>query len=60
MAYHLLTPSVVSWNAAVSACDKGVLWEGALGLLQEIMLQMLTNSLVSLNAVISGCDKGIQ
>ena len=35
MVHQLLTPDVVSSNAANSACEKGKQWEGALRLLQE-------------------------
>ena len=47
MVHQLLTPNVVSWNAAISACEKGKQWEGALGLLQEMVHQLLTPNVVS-------------
>ena len=47
MVHQLLTPNVVSWSAAVSACEKGMQWEGALGLLQEMPHQLLTPNVVS-------------
>ena len=37
MVHQLLTPNVVSFSASVSACEKGKQWEGALGLLQEMV-----------------------
>ena len=37
MVHKLLTPNVVSFNAAMSACEKGKQWEGALGLLHEMV-----------------------
>ena len=47
MVDQLLTPDVVSWSGAVSACEKGKQWEGALGLLQELVHQLLTSDVVS-------------
>ena len=47
MVHQLLTPNVVSWSAAISACEKGKQWEGALGLLQEMLHQLLTPNVVS-------------
>ena len=44
---HLLTPNVVSWNGAMSACEKGKQWEKAFGLLQEVVQQLLTPNVVS-------------
>ena len=37
-----LMPDVVSYNAATCACQKSKQWEGALGLLQEVVHQLLT------------------
>ena len=47
MVHQLLTPDVVSWNAAISACEKGKQWEGALGLLHEMVYCLLTPHAVS-------------
>ena len=58
MVHQLLTPNVVSWSAAISACEKGKQWEGALGLLQEMVHQLLTPNVVSWSAAISSCEKG--
>ena len=46
MVHQFLTPNVVSWSAAISACEKGKQWEGALALLQEIGHQLLTPDVV--------------
>ena len=59
MMHQLLTPNVVSWTAAISACEKGKEWEGALGLLQVMMQQLLIPNFVSWNAAISACEKGV-
>ena len=44
---QLLTMDVVSWSAAINACEKGEQWWGALGLLQEMAQQVLTPKVVS-------------
>lgn len=36
MLHRLLAPSMVSYSAAISACEKSKYWEDALGLLHEI------------------------
>ena len=56
----MLTLDVVSFNAAISACEKGKQWEVALALLQEIGNNVLIPDLLSCNAVVSACDKGKQ
>ena len=40
MVQHLLTRIVVSWNTVISTCEKGVQWDGDLGLLQEMVQHM--------------------
>ena len=60
MVHQLLTPNAVSWNATMSACEKGKQWEEALGLLKEMVHELLTPDAVSVNAAISACEKGKQ
>ena len=60
MVHQLLTPSVVSKNAAMSTCEKGKQWGGALELLQETVHQLLTPNVLSFKASISTCEKGLQ
>ena len=55
-----MTPNVVSYNAAMSACEKGKHWEGALVVLHEMVCHALTPNLVSYIAAISACKKGKQ
>ena len=50
----------MSFNASISACEKGKQWEGARGLLQELVHQLLTLNVVSFNASISACERGKQ
>ena len=47
MVHQLLAPDVVSWIAAISACEKGKQREASLGLLQEMVHQLLTPDVVS-------------
>ena len=49
---------VVSYNAAISVCEKGKHWEEALRLLQEMLHRSLTPNVVSHNAAISACEEG--
>ena len=58
--HQLLTLDVVSWSAAISACEKGQQWERALGLLEEVMHELLTPNMVSWSAATSACEKGMQ
>ena len=47
MVHWLLTPDVMCWSAAISACEKGKQWEGALGLLQEMVHQLVALNVLS-------------
>ena len=60
MVQQLLTPDVVSWSAVLSACENGTQWEGALGLLREMVHQLLTSNVVSWSAVLSACENSKQ
>ena len=42
-----MSQNVMSYNAAISACEKGKQWEGAPALLQEMVCQLLTPNVVS-------------
>ena len=57
MGRSQLQPDVVSYSAAISACEKGQQWEQALGLLQEMWRSQLQPDLISYNSAISGCEK---
>ena len=48
---------MISCSAAMSACEKGIQWEAALGLLQEMVHQLLTPNVVSWSVAISTCEK---
>lgn len=53
-------PSEISFNAALSACERGVQWQHALALLADMRLAEVTPTSVSLNTVVSACEKGAQ
>ena len=48
-------PDVISYNAAISACAKGLQWERALSLLDEMQARGLEPNVISFNAAISAC-----
>lgn len=54
-----VTPDVTSYNALISACEKGGEWQRALHLFQLCRSELQPN-LVSYNAMISACQKGWQ
>merc|ERR1712098_872511 len=56
--HRSLMLDVVSYSAAISACEKGKHWEEALRLLQEMLHRSLTPDVVSHSAAISACEKG--
>ena len=49
--------NLVMYNSAISACEKGGNWRGALQLLHDLEQAQLQKSLVSYNAAISACEK---
>ena len=51
---------MVSYNAAISACEKGKKWELALHWLQELWRSSLEPDVVSYNAAIRAHGKGRQ
>ena len=53
-----LEPSAISFNAAISACEKGGEWERALALVDEMRARGPAPNAISFNAAISACMKG--
>ena len=60
MIWQELAPNVISYNAAISACEKGQRWEKALQLVREGVWQGLAPNVISYSAAISACEKGQQ
>ena len=57
MQQRLLDPDVISFNAAISACEKGEQWQQALGMLSEMQQRQREPSVISFSAAISTCEK---
>ena len=55
-----LVPNVITHNAAISACEKGMKPEKALELLAEMQDKGLVPNVITHNAVISACEKGMK
>ena len=53
-----LKPNVITYNAAISACEKGGRADEALKLLAEMKTAGLEPDVITYNAVISACEKG--
>ena len=47
-------------DAAISACEKGMQWGKAFGLLQEMPTWALQSDVISCSAAMSACEKGMQ
>ena len=60
MRHARLQPNVISYSAAVSACEKGQQREKALGLLQEMRHAQLQPNVISCSAAVSAREKGQQ
>jgi pentatricopeptide repeat protein len=55
-----VTPNQFSYNAAISACEKGGQWQLALSLLNTMADMRVIQDVISYSAVISACEKGGQ
>ena len=55
-----LTPNVITYNAATSACQKGGQWQRAFELLERMPQRALTPNLTSYTAATSACEKSGQ
>jgi pentatricopeptide repeat protein len=49
---------VITYNAAISACEKEGKWQQALALLDQMRDQGVTADVITYNAAISACEKG--
>ena len=59
-AQRALKPDVISYNAAMSACDKGRQWQRALEVMEGMPQRALKPDVIGYSAAISACDKGGQ
>ncbi|CAK0864946.1 unnamed protein product [Prorocentrum cordatum] len=57
MRNAMLMPTAVSYNAAISSCDKGKQWQRALYLLSESVGALVEPSVIGYNAGVSACEK---
>ena len=60
MKESILTPSVISYSAAISACKKSLQWAGALQLFADMQRSILQPNVITYIAPISACGKGQQ
>ena len=51
---------VVTYNAAISACEKGQQWASALNLLGQMWHWSVQANVVTYSAAISACERGQQ
>ena len=55
-----IVPDVITYSAAISACEKSQQAQQALHLLQELQLRGILPNVITYNAAISACEKGQQ
>ena len=55
-----MTLNVISFSAAISACEKGRQWKQGLSLLSEMRKAGMPPDVISFSATISECVKGRQ
>ena len=55
-----VVPDVISYSAAISACEKGGEWQKALKLFEAMLKATVAPNVFSYNATISACEKGGQ
>ena len=51
---------VITYNATISACEKGQQWMAAVALLREMQQWQMQANVITYNATISACEKGQQ
>ena len=56
-AVSQIRPSIVSYNAAISACEKGSEWQHASSLFFAMLAASIRPSTISLNAAMTACER---
>ena len=60
MQQRWLSPDVITYNATISACEKGLKPERAMGLFDAMQQQWLSPDVITYNATISDCETGLK
>ncbi len=60
MQRQSVEPDVISYNAAISACEKGAHSEQALQLRREMLRESVEPDVISYSSAIGACAKGAQ
>eukprot|EP00434_Breviolum_minutum_P043623 symbB.v1.2.038896.t1/scaffold6229.1/size19837/2 len=55
-----LRPSIVTYNSAISVCEKAVEWKQAIAVLQLLKSEHSELDIITYNAVLSACQKSAQ
>eukprot|EP00746_Dinoflagellata_sp_MGD_P131039 gnl/MRDRNA2_/MRDRNA2_64868_c1_seq1.p1 gnl/MRDRNA2_/MRDRNA2_64868_c1~~gnl/MRDRNA2_/MRDRNA2_64868_c1_seq1.p1 ORF type:complete len:103 (-),score=13.90 gnl/MRDRNA2_/MRDRNA2_64868_c1_seq1:623-931(-) len=56
--WSLSTPDTIQYNAAISACGRGIQWQLATALLETMCDKFIQTDGISYNAAVSACEKG--
>ncbi|CAL1160414.1 unnamed protein product [Cladocopium goreaui] len=48
----------ISYNAAISSCQRAALWRAALAILQDMAMESVSPNIISYNATIASCEEG--
>ena len=55
-----MKPDVYSYNALISACEKGGQWERAVEVFEEMKAAGVKPDVITYSALITACEKGAQ
>ena len=55
-----VTVDTITYNAAISACEKGQQWQGAFVFCTEMRRMGVTADTITYNVAIGACEKGQQ
>lgn len=58
MAGHAVAPNLITYNAAINACEEGLQWDRALTLLQVMASSKVTADVISYSSCIAACGQG--